>query len=163
MRTGYDMNGVVFETGGEALLTRVGPLWEKLRDHHATCSAHFSGLLAKRSFADRTSDILHHAHKVRVDLAVHGGHDIAYCISTLSSMAHGEVDSLYVEADYRGQSLGEALVRRGLAWLDENNATRMSLSVVYGNEAVLSFYRRLGFYPRNIELDQLPSLENSKV
>lgn len=150
------MNGIDFQTGGEELLTRVGPLWEKLRDHHAACSAHFSALLAKRPFADRQADILHHAHGIRVDLAVHNGRDIAYCISTLSTRGHGEIDSLYVEADYRGFSLGETLARRGLAWMDDNHVTQRSISVVYGNEAVLSFYRRLGFYPRNIQLDHQP-------
>ncbi|VVS93691.1 GNAT family N-acetyltransferase [Desulfoluna spongiiphila] len=151
------MSKVGFDTGGEELLGRVGPLWEKLKTHHAAHSVHFSEFLAGRTFADRTADILSHGGEVRVELAVRSGQDVGYCVCTISPSGTGEVDSLYVEEDFRGCGLGEALARRGLAWMDEKKVTRRSLSVVYGNDAALAFYHRLGFYPRNIQLDQLPA------
>ncbi|WP_180142874.1 GNAT family N-acetyltransferase [Desulfoluna butyratoxydans] len=146
-----------FDTGGEEFFGRVGPLWEKLKAYHASRSTHFSELLATRSFADRTADILCHGGAVRVDLAVRGAVDVGYCVCTISPSGVGEIDSLYVEERDRGCGLGETLARRGLAWMDENKVTRRSLSVVYGNEPALAFYKRLRFYPRNIQLDQVLS------
>ena len=150
------MSDTVFDTGGKELLGRVAPLWEKLKAHHAAHSIHFSEFLAARSFADRSADILCHGGMVRVDLAVRGGVDVGYCVCTISPSGAGEIDSLYVDAGCRGCGLGEALARRGLSWMDEKKVARRSLSVVYGNGDALAFYRRLGFYPRNIQLDQLP-------
>ena len=36
-----------------------------------------------------------------------------------------------------------------MEWFSENHITDIELTVVYGNEAV-SFYQKLGFYPRSI-------------
>ena len=66
----------------------------------------------------------------------------------------GEIDSLYVDATYRGMGVGEGLMRRALNWLKGKPVNTRKLLVAAGNEEVLAFYARFGFYPKHILLEQ---------
>jgi ribosomal protein S18 acetylase RimI-like enzyme len=66
----------------------------------------------------------------------------------------GEVESLFVDAAYRSEGIGSALVTRGLAWMDSFGVVRKQVSVSDGNEAAWEFYRKFGFYPRMTVLEQ---------
>jgi GNAT superfamily N-acetyltransferase len=65
--------------------------------------------------------------------------DIAYCISTVSADGCGEVDSMFVEEDFRKCGVGSELVRRPLAWLDSVGASSKVVTVAHGNERALAF------------------------
>lgn len=80
---------------------------------------------------------------------------VGYCISTINSEPAGEVDSFFVEEQYRKQGLGDKLMQRALEWLDINKAKTKIIVVAEGNENVLEFYRRYGFYKRRIVLEQV--------
>ncbi|MDR3599358.1 MAG: hypothetical protein P4L49_02565 [Desulfosporosinus sp.] len=46
-------------------------------------------------------------------------------------------------------------MKRALNWLEPNSITKKRLNVAVGNEQALNFYRRFGFHPRAIILEQL--------
>lgn len=43
-------------------------------------------------------------------------------------------------------------MERAVSWLEANGAQKIKLGVVYGNDEVLNFYERHGFYPRTYVL-----------
>src|SRR5437879_5161829 len=96
----------VYRTVGAHGIDVVRPLWEKLRVYHAP-------LLGDRPpflFEPRKQGLLGKgaAGKVRIELVsiASGVVDIAYCISTVSADGRGEVDSMFVEARFRGRGIG---------------------------------------------------------
>ena len=50
--------------------------------------------------------------------------------------------------------LGSELVRHALAWMESAGASSKTVTVACANEEALAFYRRLGFHPRSILLQQ---------
>ena len=44
---------------------------------------------------------------------------IGYCISTINLELVGEIESLYLEKEYRNQGIGEELMNRALTYLNE--------------------------------------------
>jgi len=144
----------VYRTVGADGIDAVRPLWEKLRVYYAP-------LLDDRPpflFEPRKQGILGKAAagKLRIELVSIASHaaDIAYCISTVSADGCGEVDSMFVEEHFRGRGVGSELLRRALAWLDSVGASWKVVTVAHGNERTLAFYRRFGFHPRTILLQQ---------
>ncbi|WP_040952744.1 GNAT family N-acetyltransferase [Gorillibacterium massiliense] len=152
------MKLVFIEKGLEAL-DAVEPLWYGLRDHHAQHSLHFSGAIARQQFQQRTSEI-----KAKADLgSVHiclaldeeKGHPVGYCISSIDEFNKGEIDSIYILDGYRGCGIGDKLMTNALDWLRDHQVNDIGISVMYGNEAVFSFYQKYGFYPRTYQLQNV--------
>ena len=83
------------------------------------------------------------------------GEIVGYCVSTVSANKQGEIDSIYIEPDYRRSGIGNNLMGRALHWMDDLSATRKVLVVGIGNEEVLEYYRKYNFYPRSVVLEQL--------
>jgi ribosomal protein S18 acetylase RimI-like enzyme len=145
--------------GDAALLEAVEPLWNKLNQIHASLSPHFAEWFAQRTFAQRRASLCTKTRSaLRVDLArdTETGQTIGYSVVSIEGDGAGEIDSLYVEPDYRGAGIGDRLMQRGLAWLDGQGVTAKQLGVAAGNEQVLAFYARYGFFPRRIVLQQKP-------
>lgn len=65
-----------------------------------------------------------------------------------------EIFALYVIPEYRSQGVGERLVRSFLPWAREQGAERIVVAAFAANEAALRFYRRVGFVPFEIMLEQ---------
>jgi len=154
------MATIEFLEGDGNLLARVEPLWVKLNQHHAAYSAHFADWFARRTFAQRRASLCDKTHvALRVDLVkeAEAGQTVGYCVASVSEARVGEIDSLYVEPAYRGQGIGDSLMKRALAWLDSQGVTAKQLGVAVGNERVLAFYARYGFYPRLTILLQKPN------
>ena len=141
---------VEIQTGGREFLDRVAPLWRGLRAHHAGVSEHFSDQLASRSFEDRRRDLVSKAIKMKVDVACAGERDIGYCITTIDKENRGELDSLFIDEDYRRVGLGRRLAESAVEWLKAEGAHPIFLTVVVGNDEAVRFYETLGFYPRTV-------------
>ncbi|MCG0275390.1 MAG: GNAT family N-acetyltransferase [Thermosediminibacteraceae bacterium] len=67
----------------------------------------------------------------------------------------GEIDSIFVEEKYRNYGLGDRLMKRALEWLNSNHVKTKIIMVAEGNENVLEFYKKYGFYKRRIILEQI--------
>ncbi|AHV98790.1 GNAT family N-acetyltransferase [Paenibacillus sabinae] len=130
----------------------VQPLWERLRDRHASLPTHFSEQISKNTFEERSRDLLNKSKqgKLKIILARDAVEKrlLGYCISSINEMKQGEIDSIFIIDDFRGMGIGNALMKRTLDWFEINGIHNICLSVLFGNEQALKFYEKYGFYPR---------------
>jgi len=143
-------------SGGLEVLDDIKELWELLNTHHRDRAPHFSAVFAGKTFADRKEAILAHAAGGLCVLLARDntGKLMGYCVNTIDEKRVGEIDSLFILPEYRGKGLGEILVEMSVSWLNEQGVTKIFLEVAAGNEQVLEFYSRFGFYPAKIRLEQ---------
>jgi ribosomal protein S18 acetylase RimI-like enzyme len=146
---------IVYITGSTELLDAVGPLWEKLNVHHAAQSPHFGEDYAARTYAWRKSGLLKKDGNLRVELAQDADTEkvVGYCVSLVTEES-GVIESIFIEADYRRQGIGDTLVQHALAWMDKHDVPMKRVVVAVGNEEAFGFYGRYGFQPRHIVLQQ---------
>lgn len=150
------MNISYIELGKEKI-DEIKPLWEELNDHHGDLSTHFSEKHEKFSFSDRKKQILKKSENgtLRIDIAKDNNTNnyVGYCISSISDELVGEVDSIYLKEKYRSSGIGKQLMNRALEWMGDEGVNDKKVVVAVGNEELLSFYEKYGFYPRHIILE----------
>jgi diamine N-acetyltransferase len=127
-------------------------LWEKLNAYHLELSPHLAKEIDCRTFDRRKQDLAAKANagKIRIELVADDKRDIAYCVSSVLASGVAEVDSVFVDIQFRGSGIGTELMRRALAWFRAAGATSIVVSVMHGNDKALTFYQRFGFRPRAI-------------
>jgi ribosomal protein S18 acetylase RimI-like enzyme len=114
--------------------------------------------MSKMTFERRRQGLIDKAGGgLLVDLArdAETNQPVGYCVTTISDERVGEIDSIYVEREYRRHRIADTLMKRALSWLDGHSVLRRVLTVAGGNEQVLEFYARYGFYPRSTVLEQI--------
>ncbi|MFC1952917.1 GNAT family N-acetyltransferase [Chloroflexota bacterium] len=79
---------------------------------------------------------------------------VGYCVSTVTENK-GEIDSIFIDPEYRKNGIGNSLMQRALNWMNNNSVTRKTLNVGAGNDEVFEFYSRYRFYPYRIILEQV--------
>lgn len=143
-----------FFSGGIELLDDIQPLWEKLNQHHKEISPHFSYEFQEYGFSRRKARLLqkYGNGQLRIDVTQSRARNIAYLISAVTEKGVGEIESIFVENEFRGQAIGDELMHRALAWLDEQNVHTKVIEVAVGNERAYAFYARFGFSPRVVTL-----------
>lgn len=150
---------ITFISGQEELLDEVEPLWSKLVEHHKLRSEHFRHEFESITFGIRKRMLNDHSHEGGILVEVAGDSDtgkaVGYCISSINRFKQGELESIFVEKEFRGKGIGEAMVKHALNWMDEQGAHSKVIVAVVGNEEVLSFYARFGFMPRQYLLKQI--------
>lgn len=134
----------------------IAPLWNELNTHHAAHSTYFAEDFRKLSFEERIRRLRDGRDHIRTIVAVApDGHPVGYAIGSITethTSPRGELDSMYVETEWRGYGVGKELARRILDWLEEQDVSNIIIAVAAGNEEVLEFYDSLGFVPRAITL-----------
>jgi ribosomal protein S18 acetylase RimI-like enzyme len=150
--------------GKEELLEEIDFLWEKLNEMHKAKSKYFSKKFESFKFEKRKVGLIEKGRNG--DIKVITVKDlvesklIGYLICSIDRNNNGEIDSLYVESEYRGYGIGDKLMESSLNWFEKNNIKKIRIGVAVGNEEVLTFYGRYGFYPsvtilENIEGDYI--------
>lgn len=128
----------------------IGPLWERLIEHLRVNSKYFSERLSQHSFHTRKKDIFEKAKSgaVRIDLArdLARNQFIAYCISSITKENEGEIDSIYVEDNYRRLGIGDCFMKKALSWIDAQSVETKKIVIVSGFEKVIAFYSRYGLF-----------------
>lgn len=94
-------------------------LWECLNAYHLSKSAHFKNHFSEFTFEERMED-LNRRDRLIAYVAKDNNEQIGYCIASVDDLV-GEIDSLFVKADHRGQGVGEELMTLALKWLEEQN------------------------------------------
>lgn len=138
-------------TNGEGI-ELTNDLWRKLTKHHAEKSRYFSETISRRTTEQRNRDLRdkYKRDDIRIDLA----HDKAtgklagYCITTIDDNQEGEIQSIFIEDEYRRNGIGDTMMKKAIEWMDRRSVTRKIIAVAFGNEEVFPFYSRYGFYPR---------------
>jgi RimJ/RimL family protein N-acetyltransferase len=140
----------------------IRPLWDKLNAHHITVSKYFKDTRAVTTFDMRKKQLMEKSYQgaLRIDLARDAvtKEYIGYCVTSVDPEKQGEIESIYVEKDYRLSGIGDSLMTRALAWLETVTEKKTILTVAEGNEGVFAFYRRHNFYPRVTGLLHRPEL-----
>ena len=139
---------ISYRCGGNELLDDVAPLWRQLNAHLCGVASHFQEHYRSMDFARRRRELEGSKDGLHVIVAS-DGEDIAYSVSTLNG-EEGWVDSIYIAEEYRGNGIGEELMRRSMDWLKAHGAERIMLTVTPGNDTVIGFYERFGFHPRKL-------------
>lgn len=147
-------------------LDMIEGLWGKLRDHHALKSVQFSGSIKRKTFPERKKELLKKVEtgKLRIIVAddAIARKTVGYCVASITEDGHGEIDSIYIEDDYRHRELGNSLMQSAVAWLDSFSPSRVTLQVIVGNEEVFPFYRRYGFEPRSIIMERVNQADSCR-
>ncbi|GAB6275059.1 MAG: GNAT family N-acetyltransferase [Peptococcaceae bacterium] len=145
------MDKIEYSVCNETYLDIIGPLWEKIKEHHRVKSKYFSERYSQITFNDRKKVFLEKAKSgaVRIDLAKDLNRDkyVGYCVSSITGDNEGEIDSIYVEADYRRMGIGDCLMKKTLEWMDTLSVEIRKIVIAVGNEEAISFYERYGFFP----------------
>jgi ribosomal protein S18 acetylase RimI-like enzyme len=145
----------------------IAPLWEKLREHHRVRSEHFTDHFTGITWAKRKALLIEKSAsgylQVNTVTDVDTGKIAGYCVSTISGSGQGEIESIFVESKYRKTGIGDGLMQRALAWMNELHTNQKILGVGVGNEEVLTFYKRYNFFPRTIILEQVETISSEKT
>lgn len=145
-----------FIEGGKELLHLIQPLWERLNTLHREASPNFSHYFSNLSFKSRKEKLDADDNMLMVFLAVDPSSEalVGYCVSTINKDNIGEIDSLYVDENYRKHALGDLLMKKSINWLEKSKVSKKIIVVAAGNERVLSFYERYGYYPKVLILEE---------
>ena len=137
----------------------IAPLWDKLREHQRIRSTHFSAHYEKRTWKHRKEELLQKSESggFHLDVAMDSQTKqiVGYCVSVMSPDKQAQLESIYVEPTYRKSHIGDKLMQKALSWMNKMGAETKTLIVGVGNEEVLSFYSRYGFYPKHITVEQV--------
>ncbi|MDX9694188.1 MAG: GNAT family N-acetyltransferase [Bacteroidales bacterium] len=139
-------------------LDQIKQLWEKLNQLHSELSEDFKRSFQTKTWELRKKDLISKSKEIHLNYVVDETNSIiGYCISTVDRIDEsiGEIDSLYVEQIYRDSGIGKTLMNKAIDWLLSKNTITQRLFVSSGNEQVLSFYEKFGFYPKNIKLERI--------
>ncbi len=136
-------------------LVTIESLWKKLNEIHANLSPDFGEHYNQMTFEHRT--LKFHAIKeedIRITIVKDQDEAIGYCITTTDmENTLGALESIYLKPAYRQRGIGEALVEDSKGWVRTKGCQKMVLSVSVGNESVLDFYKKVGFYPKLLQLE----------
>jgi diamine N-acetyltransferase len=139
-------------------LDSIGFLWEKLNEHHRIRSHYYAGHFTRMTFEIRKKGLLEKAQKgqLRIDIAKDKQTEnvIGYCISSITEDKQGEIESIFIESDYRRQNIGDVFMKKALKWMNSFSVAKIIIEVGAGNEEVFGFYARYNFYPRVTILSQ---------
>lgn len=142
--------------GGTELLEAIGVLWENLNRHHQSVSPYFQQDFSTYTFAQRKAKLreVYAEDAIHIDIALCRDQPVGYIISAVTQAGIGEIESVFVAANFRGHGIGDCLMQRALTWLDEQRPETIVVKVAVGNEQAYPFYARYGFYPRVVVLKQ---------
>jgi ribosomal protein S18 acetylase RimI-like enzyme len=130
-------------------------LWEKNRQYHEDSSEYFSEVYSSICFDERIKGFrAFNKDTLKITVAKDSGEYIGYCISTIVK-GKGELESLHVDESKRGIGIGKKLVVAHLEWMKENNCKVIGVTVSQENESTINFYKKLGFYPNTLYMQQV--------
>lgn len=130
-------------------------LWEKNRLYHEKTSEYFGHAYESVYFDERMTKFRNLSEKeIKISVYKDAETIIAYCISVIKN-GIGEVESIHVDELQRGKGIGEKLIKEHLNWMNEMNCKSIGVTVSQENKPTIEFYKKLGFYPNTLYMQQL--------
>lgn len=131
-----------------AHISSIKSLWEQLNTVHLQDSTHFKNHYKNFTFEKRIENLTSKEQcEYLIKTLLDDNEIVGYCLCSINRKV-GEIDSLFIQEDYREYGYGRNLVQAGLQWFEENYCEKVQVSVAAGHESVLGFYEKFGFYPR---------------
>lgn len=135
----------------------IKPLWEQLNLIHADKSVSFKKRFENYTFEKRMKSIIKKAQDgiIKLDILFDDEKNryVGYCLSSIEGYS-GEIESIFIEKEYRKFGFGGKLMESALKWFKEKNIKDIKINVVYNNNDALPFYERYGFKVGNYILSQ---------
>ncbi|MDD4835422.1 MAG: GNAT family N-acetyltransferase [Lutispora sp.] len=129
-------------------------LWEKNRQYHEKTSEYFKESYHFINFEDRIKAFSAFTkNEIKISVAKIDSQYIGYCLST-AVKGKGELQSMHVDETKRGSGIGTELASRHLQWMKEKNCNAIGVTVSQENKSTIAFYRKLGFYPNTLYMQQ---------
>lgn len=129
-------------------------LWERNRQYHENTSEYFKESYLSINFEERMRAFgVFDSETMKITVAKINDEYIGYCISTITN-GKGELDSLHVKEANRGKGIGKKLSTKHIEWMREKNCKVIGVTVSQENESTIQFYRKLGFYPNTLYMQQ---------
>lgn len=123
-------------------------LWEKLNQMHYQDSIYFKDHFQTFTFEKRCNDFSNiNDENIQINVLIDSEKVVGYCIATIKK-AVGEIESIYVDDEYRKEGFGKKLIEESTDWLKENKCKKIMVAVAHGHENVFDFYMKMAFYPR---------------
>ncbi len=158
---------MTLERGGAELVAEIEPLWLALFDHHLAIGAAGLRTVERTASWPRRRALYEEllgAPDAFVWLARRGGAAVGYALVRVHEGADdtwatgdriAELESVAVMPDERGRGLGSLLLDAADARLAELGIADVVVSVLVGNDAAQSLYRRRGWVPAMTKLIRL--------
>lgn len=147
--------GVYIIEKGMNEIELIRPLWEQLNLVHLEKSIYFKKKYREFTFDKRMESIYKKAKDCTMKLDMlfdsENGNYVGYCLSSIEDEL-GEIESIYIDGNYRKSGLGGKLMESALKWFESNKISNIQINVVYANDDVLPFYERYGFHIGNYTL-----------
>ncbi|MHC1724301.1 MAG: GNAT family N-acetyltransferase [Aminipila sp.] len=129
-------------------------LWEKNRLYHENISDYFKESYSSISFDERMEAFnVFNKNTLKITVAKNNDQYIGYCISTIVDRT-GELQSLHVHESNRGNGIGRQLVSEHIQWMKKMNCKVIGVNVSQENDPTIAFYKKLGFYPNTLYMQQ---------
>ena len=146
----HDLNII---SGGLEMLPVIKPLRKKLYAHHRglmPCFAHeFNPIHISENdivLADKNR-----TKAIQVFVAETSDHKpVGYSFAKIDIDNNGELDSLFVEKEYRGKGLAKELSMMTIEWMKLQKPMYISVRVLPDNQAAEALYKNIGFTPRSL-------------
>ncbi len=146
-------NNISFIIGDENILDEIKDLWEELNKYHLKKSIHFKNFYNSFTFEMRKEKLNSSNEKILFVLIAKINDDkIGYSIASVLNDI-GEIDSIYVKSEYRGNKIGKILIEKTLDWIKSKEAKKVIVNISVGNEDVFDFYSYYEFLPRLTQLE----------
>lgn len=130
-------------------------LWERNRQYHEEVSEYFSELYSFICFDEKIKNFREFSEDMlKITVAKDNDEYIGYCISTIDK-GKGELQALHIDESRRRTGIGKELVALHLGWMKDNNCKIIGVTVSQENESAINFYKKLGFYPNTLYMQQL--------
>ncbi len=133
----------------------IKPLWEKLNLIHLYKSVYFKEKYKAFTFEERMKSIYERAQKgiIKLEVLLDTEKDkyIGYCLCSIEDTS-GEIESIFIEEQYRKFGLGDKLMDSALKWFESNGVVKIEINVVYANDEALPFYKKHGFFIGNYKM-----------
>ena len=152
------MANYTFIKGGAEYLDLIRPLWDKLNELHSDIADSFSLRFRDLDWNKCKKELIDQSGEMLVDYVLDQPNNqvIGFCITRIykNEDTTGEIDSLFVEEEYRKAGVGKQLLERAIQWLEERDIKKKRILVVAGNESLIEYYKQFGFQPLHIVLQR---------
>ncbi len=146
------MDGIIVRPALVADAASVGQLWEKLVNHHQSLNHNLPRAApdGARLYARHMANRLHDRY-TRVLVAEYKGEVIGYVLGVVVDLvpemfeqeSGGFLADIYVDAPYRGQGIGRALVNALVDWFKEHNLNHFEWHVASSNSEGIAFWKAM--------------------
>lgn len=127
-------------------LGQIEPLWVRLNSLHRDLDETCGKPRRDTTWEQRYRQFLEKAQgKCLIQIVKSEFEAAGYCFTSIDHENKGEIDSIFLDPEWRGRGLGKELMQNALDWLKKEGCEEIKLSVHPGNTEAIAFYRSLGF------------------